>query len=487
MAPTPKVTSAVLLATAPDQHGEAAATLGWHDGTVVERLLAQLGELGVRSARIITRPGWEQSLRRAIESALPTRVHVSSDVGGDLRAIAAIASEEPGDLLVAAADVVTHREALAGLLLDSRVATGALCATGEVANALSPAARDPHGRLVSAGSAHHSVSRPNASFLGLVKVAAADRPALGEAATRLASLPAAATENAVALALVGLVRSGAGVGAVQLRALYWARPASGREAERAAVEISDLDEDRLLLDSAVKADDSFFTTFLVSPWSKHVARWAARRGWTPNQVTTVSLGIGVLAAIAFASGERVGLIAGALLLQLSFATDCVDGQLARYTRTFSRLGAWLDAVFDRTKEYAVYAGLAIGASASGDPVWILAGAALALQTVRHAVDFSYVILQREQLAAARRPPLAEPGDGRASAQGAAGVWDTVTRRSGIHWAKQFIAFPIGERFAAISITAAVASARTTFVVLLAWGGIATAYKTIGRLVRSVPR
>ena len=63
----------------------------------------------------------------------------------------------------------------------------------------------------------------------------------------------------------------------------------------------------------------------------------------------------------------------------------------------------------------------------------------------------------------------------------------VTRRSGIHWAKQFIAFPIGERFAAISITAAVASARTTFVVLLAWGGIATAYKTIGRLVRSVPR
>ena len=314
-----------------------------------------------------------------------------------------------------------------------------------------------------------------------------DRPALAEAATRLAALPAAGTESAVALALVGLVRSGAGVGAVQLRGLYWARPASRREAERAAAEIRDLDEDRLLLDSAVKADDSFFTTFFISPWSKHVARWAARRGWTPNQVTTVSLGIGVLAAIAFATGERAGLIAGALLLQLSFATDCVDGQLARYTRTFSRLGAWLDAVFDRTKEYAVYAGLAIGASAAGDPVWVLAGAALALQTVRHTVDFSYVILQREELTAAGRPPLAEPGDGRGGATGAAGVWDSVTRRSGIHWAKQFIAFPIGERFAAISITAAVASARTTFVVLLAWGGIATAYKTIGRLVRSVPR
>jgi phosphatidylglycerophosphate synthase len=283
------------------------------------------------------------------------------------------------------------------------------------------------------------------------------------------------------------VRTGAGVGAVQLRELYWARPASRQDAARAAAEIRDLDEDRLLLDSAVKADDSFFTTFFVSPWSKYVARWAARRGWTPNQVTTVSLGIGVLAAIAFATGERAGLVAGALLLQLSFATDCVDGQLARYTRSFSRLGAWLDAVFDRTKEYAVYAGLAIGASVSGDSVWVLAGSALALQTVRHAVDFSYVILQREQFAAAQPPPLAEPRDGHGAAGGAVGVWDTVTRRSGIYWAKLFIAFPIGERFATISITAAVASARTTFVVLLAWGGIATAYKTIGRVVRSVPR
>ena len=60
--------------------------------------------------------------------------------------------------------------------------------------------------------------------------------------------------------------------------------------------------------------------------------------------------------------------------------DCVDGQLARYTRQFSKLGAWLDSIFDRAKEYVVFAGLAIGASRTGDPVWLLAGAALALQT-----------------------------------------------------------------------------------------------------------
>ena len=79
-----------------------------------------------------------------------------------------------------------------------------------------------------------------------------------------------------------------------------------------------------------------------------------------------------LAAAAFATGERWGLVAGAILLQAAFTTDCVDGQLARYTRTFSKLGAWLDSIFDRSKEYVCFAGLAIGASRAGDPVWPLA-------------------------------------------------------------------------------------------------------------------
>ena len=38
-----------------------------------------------------------------------------------------------------------------------------------------------------------------------------------------------------------------------------------------------------------------------------------------------------------------------------------------------------------------------------------------------------------------------------------------------------ITFPIGERFAVISITAALFSAHTMFIVLLAWGGFAAAY------------
>lgn len=225
-------------------------------------------------------------------------------------------------------------------------------------------------------------------------------------------------------------------------------------------------DDDARMRSAVKADDGFFTTFFVSSYSPHVVRFAARRALTPNQVTVASMAVGVLAAAGFATGERWGLIAGAVALQLAFLLDCVDGQLARYTRQFSPIGAWLDAVFDRTKEYLVYAGLAIGAARTGDPVWLLAGAAMGLQVARHAMDFSF--------------------SGRHDAQGDTSGLLAIARRhdtGALSWVKKMLVFPIGERFAAISITAAIWSAHTTFVVLLVWGGVAGLYGFAGRLAR----
>ena len=162
----------------------------------------------------------------------------------------------------------------------------------------------------------------------------------------------------------------------------------------------------------MKSTDGFFTTFLVSPYSKYIARWAARRGWTPNFVTCLSMLVGVLAAVAFATGDRWGLVLGAVLLQAAFTLDCVDGQLARYTRTFTPLGAWLDSIFDRGKEYVVYAGLAFGA---GDDVWLLAAAALALQTTRHAGDFAFNARARRGDQGAARRAAVQAREGRPAA------------------------------------------------------------------------
>ncbi len=231
--------------------------------------------------------------------------------------------------------------------------------------------------------------------------------------------------------------------------------------------ITNSDSDRL--NAAVKADDSAFTTYLVSPYSRYIVAWAARRSLTPNQITVVSLAIGVAAAGAFAVGSGAGMIVGALLLQVSFVADCVDGQLARYTGHLTPLGAWLDATFDRAKEYIVFAGLALGAArgGAGDAIWLLAAAAMALQTVRHILLFSYTA--ETSARSDEAAPAASPG----------------ARRSVLSRVTQSALLPIGERFAVISVAAVVAGARATFVVLLVWGGAGLLYQAAGRLARSV--
>ncbi len=326
----------------------------------------------------------------------------------------------------------------------------------------------------------------------------------------------AASEDVVALLTTGLCRAGHVLTGSYLRNFFLARPLSEEAAKGAERALAVVPEDKLLLDAAVKHSDGFFTTFFVSPYSRYLARWCARRGLTPNQVTTASMALGVLAAASFATGARAGMVAGAILLQLAFTTDCVDGQLARYTTQFSRLGAWLDSVFDRGKEYLVFAGLALGAMRLGDDgsVWLLASAALALQTARHALDFSFAATIHANIAEAVVAPLAEPDEptpppveARETAakvdasdvaevpkvQGPfATIASAVIRASrkverfrATKWAKRIMVLPIGERFALISVTAIVGGPRMVFIVLLSWGTLAFAYTVMGRIFRSV--
>lgn len=220
--------------------------------------------------------------------------------------------------------------------------------------------------------------------------------------------------------------------------------------------------ERRRLDAAVKADDGFFTTYFVSSYSPYIARWAAQRGLTPNAVTVVSMLLGLLAAGEFALGSRLGLVAGAVLLQAAFVADCVDGQLARYTGTFSDFGAWLDGIFDRGKEYVCYAGLAIGARRGfSDDVWTLAAAALTLQTARHLIDYGWAYSRSDSRSGG--PPH---------------------RRSPVYWLRRIVVLPIGERFALISLTAALGTPRLTFLALLGWGAAAGLYGVAGKLRRS---
>ncbi|MVO87084.1 CDP-alcohol phosphatidyltransferase family protein [Streptomyces sp. p1417] len=238
--------------------------------------------------------------------------------------------------------------------------------------------------------------------------------------------------------------------------------------------VAAVDDEAVRLRGAVKARDGFFTTYCVSPYSRHLARWSARRGLTPNQVTTASLLTALIAAGCAATGTRGGFVAAGLLLLFSFVLDCTDGQLARYSLQYSTLGAWLDATFDRAKEYAYYAGLALGAARGGDDVWALALGAMVLQTCRHVVDFSFNEANADSTATGNTSPTAALSDKLDS------VGWTV-------WLRRMIVLPIGERWALIAVLTALTTPRVTLVVLLVGCALAACYTTAGRVLRSLTR
>ncbi|MFJ2032332.1 CDP-alcohol phosphatidyltransferase family protein [Streptosporangium sp. NPDC087985] len=514
-----------------------AASSRCADGTLLDRLTGQLVRLPVGDVHVV---GRSSDIIRAPGGTYLIGAEGSRGIADDLRRIAEVARTATGPVAVIAGDLVAHTEALAMLLAHPARDTSAVVNTdGRDSGPLRPPVRIEGGRVAAAGSTFHGVADANGTFKGVLQVGVADLPLLAETAETLAE-PAETGRfgllggaEAGELLLVGLVRSGVPVRACAVGRLRCDRVAGQADADSAMSRLDEVDEDRARLDATVKPDDGFFTTHFVSSWSTHLVKTAADLRLTPNAVTGISVGLAVIAAVSFTAGTREAQITGAVLLYLSFVFDCVDGQLARYTRAFSPLGAWLDATFDRVKEYAVYVGLALGYTAGlddsrGGPhgIWMLAVAAMILQMLRHTIDFSYAGSRadavREEvragtaaspavLAEASTWPVPQETPPERQAEVAGGIaaaeqylrerrdsgdvsGNTVVRLSRrlervplTRWLKKIIVLPIGERMALIAVTAAVFNARVTFVALLTWGGVAALYTVAGRIGRSLNR
>ena len=106
-----------------------------------------------------------------------------------------------------------------------------------------------------------------------------------------------------------------------------------------------------------------------------VALAMGRVGLTPNALTLIGFGGTVVAAIA--AGLQAWTLAGILVLVFGIF-DMFDGTLARATGTASKLGAFMDSVFDRWGEGIVYVGIVAGCViADFAPGAFLAAAAMA--------------------------------------------------------------------------------------------------------------
>lgn len=384
---------------------------------------------------------------------------------GDAEALLAAA---PGDERVAVVDArfTGHVHALRLGLTDPRFPLSAVPGAVSVRPSARQALTRAMARVGSASGAGRHGTETTATAAPATAAATTAGPGT------LAGGPADSVPDLLSAALE---RDGLDVYRPDLGSLVATVPDDPQARNEARQAVAAVDDESVRLRSAVKARDGFFTTHCVSPYSRYIARWCARRGLTPNQVTTASLLTALIAAACAATGSRGGFVAAGVLLIASFVLDCTDGQLARYSLQYSTLGAWLDATFDRAKEYAYYAGLALGAARGGDDVWALALGAMVLQTCRHVVDFSFNEANADSTAADANTSPTAALSGKLDSVG----W-TV-------WVRRMIVLPIGERWAMIAVLTALTTPRITFVVLLIGCAFAATYTTAGRVLRSVTR
>ena len=364
--------------------------------------------------------------------------------------LAAFESSDKDLLLVDECSVVTqpHLE----LLTDyPRTVTTAL-----VAKAKGGMTRVSQGRITGASSSFHEVGYGNHTFLGIIRLSQTQRVHILEVLHKVKDTKHAG--NAIDLVLVALVRAALVVAPAEVAGAPYIRSADSAEREAVKREIAGLNDARLRLKLANRANDGFFSVFFLRKFSKLFTWAAVRLKMTPNQVTLISFAIGLYSAYQFSLGTFWSIFAGAVLLQLSIIVDCVDGELARYTRQFSQLGAWLDAITDRIKEYLVFFALAYGAAKEGRDLWIPAIGMMLFQTFRHISDYNFARINKV------RSSQLEPLDFEVKNDGFINV-ETEKKTRLEYWSKKAVQFPIGERWLVISASSVIGGAAFTFTIM----------------------
>ena len=332
-------------------------------------------------------------------------------------------------------------------------------------------------RIASASSKSHRVTIGNRDFVGALRLSQNQRIEIVEALSNAAR--SGAIGNAIDLALVALVRAAIRVDAADIWSAPYIRSADREEREKVQNEIGSMNMAAVRLKMANRANDGFFSVFVLRKFSKSLTWLAVRVKATPNQITLLSFLIGLYSAYLFSQSSFISTLIAAVLLQVSIIVDCVDGELARYTRQFSKLGAWLDAVTDRVKEYMVFLGLAYGASKEGKDLWVPAMAMMAIQTFRHLSDYNFagVTKIRTELTLKNKVDFLADFDG---------IVPTERTPKGRlrYWLGKIIQFPIGERWLVISVASVIGGASFTLTVMPILAFISAIVVFRGRTIRS---
>ena len=105
---------------------------------------------------------------------------------------------------------------------------------------------------------------------------------------------------------------------------------------------------------AKKASDGMYCYVVQRRISLYISLFCVRKGITANAATGIDMLFAVLAAWSLSQGFYV---LGVVLIQVFGLWSCIDGEVARLTKSPSKLGDFYDTMTDRSAEFLIFAGV----------------------------------------------------------------------------------------------------------------------------------
>ncbi len=131
----------------------------------------------------------------------------------------------------------------------------------------------------------------------------------------------------------------------------------------------------------------------LKPTLQNIGKTFAATGLSANFWTAVGLGFAFASAIVYGIHIQYSFILGGVLLLISGFFDIVDGQVARITGKTSKKGAFLDSVFDKIAEVAIFLGILVGGYSQGYLVLLAITLSLLVSYTRSRAESLGVQLQ----------------------------------------------------------------------------------------------
>ena len=134
------------------------------------------------------------------------------------------------------------------------------------------------------------------------------------------------------------------------------------------------DEKKIDQPSASCSDSPIIDRYIIRKISRFVSGLLSRTPVTPNQVTIISLILGIISGVFFSLGEYTYTITAGLLYFLSTVFDQCDGEVTRLKQMETEFGRKLDIIVDAIVNAVIVIGITIAVyTKTGSILVIIAG------------------------------------------------------------------------------------------------------------------